>query len=379
MLTFLNLIMLTCAFLVVYAYLVFPYGIRFLSTFFKPSRSPIDVIDTYKPSVAIVCAMYNEEDVVEEKIANFKALTYPEIKMYIGSDGSSDRTNEILAQHADNKALSICTFPRRGKVHVINDLIAAATEDILVFTDANSMFSTDAIEKLVIHLIDPEIGAVCGRLRLIDKRGNSGEGFYWRYETMLKKAESVFKCVIGANGAIYAVRRYLVRRLPGDTINDDFTISMRVLAQGYGMSYAEDAIAEEEVGKDDTAEFKRHIRDAAGHYRAMRNLVSLLSPLYPLRFFFYVSHRVIRWFVPHLMLLLICLPLFDLASPISRVLLIVQLIFYSLSFLGWISGTKYFLYYIPFYFTYINLAMLVGFIKNIAGLQRVTWDSTMRT
>jgi len=365
-------------FLVAYTYLLFPLGIRFLSTYIKPKRGLPDASVCQPPSVAIICAMYNEEDVAGEKIANFRSLTYPGLRMYIGSDGSSDRTNEILASYADDKTLSIYTFPRRGKVHVINDLAASATEDILVFTDANSMFSQDAIEMLVLHLNDSAVGAVCGRLKLVDANGFSGEGFYWRYETMLKKAESVFKCVIGGNGAIYAVRSKLVQQLPADTINDDFTISMRAIVRGYGMVYAEDAIATEDVGKDDKVEFKRHIRDAAGHYRAMRHLVKLLNPFYTKRFFFYVSHRVIRWFVPHLMLLSICLPLLDVSSPISTASIVAQLLFYGLAILGWLSGSRFLPFYIPFYFTYINVAMLIGFIKNIAGLQRVTWNSTQR-
>jgi len=357
---------------------VFPLGLHLLSILMKPERVSVDSSESDKLSVAIICAMYNEEDVAEEKIANFKSLTYPDLRMYIGSDGSSDRTNEILAKHADDQSLSIITFPRRGKVHVINDLISSATENILVFTDANSMFSQDAIEKLVLHMKDPAVGAVCGRLKLVDSSGSSGEGFYWRHETMLKKAESVFKCVIGGNGAIFAIRRNLVQHLPVDTINDDFTISMRAIVQEYDMVYAENAIATEEVGKDDKVEFKRHIRDAAGHYRAMRHLVALLNPFYPKRFFFYASHRVIRWFVPHLMIISLALPFFDLSNQCARFSLLLQVVFYSLASVGWLTGSRFVLLYIPFYFTYINIAMFVGFLRNLLGLQRVSWDRTQR-
>jgi biofilm PGA synthesis N-glycosyltransferase PgaC len=378
LLNLLDLTLLVCVFLVVYTYLMFPLCIRILSMLYRPKHCSVPVTGSYQPSVAIICAMYNEEDVVEDKIANFKELTYPDHRMYIGSDGSSDRTNEILAKYTDDKALSIVTFPRRGKVHVINDLIASATEDILVFTDANSMFSPDAIEKLVLHLNDPQVGAVCGRLKLIDSSGSSGEGYYWRYETMLKKAEGVFRCVIGGNGAIYAVRRDLVHQLPVDTINDDFTISLQVIAQGYGMTYAEGAIATEEVGKDDAVEFKRHIRDAAGHYRAMLHLTPLLNPFYPKRFFFYVSHRMIRWFVPQLMVLLLLLPWFRITDPVAMLVLLGQTLFYGLAAVGWLSNSKNKLFYIPFYFTYMNVALLVGFMKNILGMQKVAWDRTER-
>ena len=378
MLTAIETIIAFCAFLIVYTYLLFPLGIRFLSVLIGQSRQPSDN-GVRQPSVAILCAMYNEEDVAEDKIANFKKLTYANVRLYIGSDGSSDRTNEILAQHANDASLTIYTFPRRGKVYVMNDLISSAVENILVFTDANSMYAPDAIERLVAHLDDPSVGAVCGRLHLVDKEGKSGEGFYWRFETMLKKAESVFKCVIGGNGAIYAVRRKLVCKLPLDTINDDFTISMRVIQQGYCMTYADDAVATEEVGKDDSVEFKRHVRDAAGHYRAMRHLFPLLNPLHPKRFFFYVSHRVIRWFVPQLMIVLLILPWFALGSPVVLAILISEVVFYMLALIGWLSRSKHKVAYIPYYFSYINSALFVGFIKNLLGMQKVAWDRTQRS
>ena len=371
-----DVIILVSVFLVCYTYLIFPLMMLCLTRMIV-RKTDVSGSGCW-PSVAILCAMYNEEDVAEDKITNFKALTYPQVRMYIGSDGSSDRTNEILAKYESDQFINVYTFPRRGKVHVINDLILSASEDILVFTDANSMYESDAIEQLVAHFNDPFVGAVCGRLHLIDMNGKSGEGFYWRFETMLKKAESVFKCVIGGNGAIYAVRRQLVQQLPVDTINDDFTISMRVFQQGYGMTYAENAVATEEVGKDDSVEFKRHIRDAAGHYRAMRHMFPLLNPLYPKRFFFYVSHRVIRWFVPHLMLLLLILPVISIQSTVSITVLICESFFYLLAIMGFISKSKIKIMYIPYYFSYINLALFVGFIKNLLGFQKVAWDRTQR-
>ncbi len=364
---------------IIYTYIIFPIILIISARIFKHITTKITYSNkTQNHSVAIICAMYNEEDVVQNKIANFKELNYTLLHMYIGSDGSSDNTNKILASYSDDNDLTIRFLPRRGKVNVINDLISFASEDILIFTDANSMFLKDAIEELLSHFSDHSVGAVCGKLKLNDSNCLSGEGFYWRYETMLKRAESVFKCVIGSNGAIYAVRRELVQPLPANTINDDFTISMRTIAQGYGMAYAEDAIATEDAGKDDKAEFYRHIRDAAGHYRAMRHLIALLNPLYPKRFVFYVSHRVIRWFVPHLMLLSIFLPILDAKSPISTASIIAQILFYSLAFIGWLSRSRFLLFYIPYYFTYINIAMFLGCIKNLFGLQRVTWNSTQR-
>ena len=377
MLNSLDIIIITSLFLVVYTYLFYPLVITILSKLVairQQNTAPADFV----PSVAILCAMYNEEDVAENKIANFKSLTYPSLKMYIGSDGSSDKTNKILEKYSHDLFLSIYTFPRRGKVNVINDLIVASCEDILVFTDANSMFQYDAIEHLIEPFTDSTVGAVCGRLILLDVEGKSGEGFYWRFETMLKRSESVFKCVVGGNGAIYAVRRELVQQLPANTINDDFTVSMRIIQQGYGMIYSDRAIATEEVGKDDSVEFRRHVRDAAGHYRAMIHLLPLLNPMHPKRFFFYFSHRVIRWFVPHLMILLCIVPWFALPSFVAKCVLLAEGLFYLFAAIGCLSQSKHMLFYIPYYFTHINFALMIGFIRNLMGVQKVTWDRTQR-
>lgn len=378
MLTPLGILIIVSAFLIVYSYVLYPLALILLGKLVPESGGKTVLREDWNPSVAILCAMYNEEDVAEDKIFNFRSLRYSNLQLYIGSDGSSDRTNEILDSHANEPGLKVFCFPRRGKVHVLNDLIDVADEDVLVFTDANSMFEPDAVTALVRHLRDPRVGAVCGKLTLIDREKGTGEGFYWRYETMLKRAESTFRCVVGGNGAIYAVRRELVTPLPPNTINDDFTISMRVLERGYGMTYAADAVATEDVGADDATEFRRHVRDGAGHYRAMMHLAGLLNPLCLKRFLFYMSHRVIRWFVPHLMLISLLLPFWDLTDPWSKASLSLQGLFYILVFLGWVTGSTAKYLYVPFYFFYINMALMVGFFRNLLGLQKVTWNRTQR-
>ncbi|MDP3697165.1 MAG: glycosyltransferase family 2 protein, partial [Candidatus Taylorbacteria bacterium] len=217
-----------------------------------------------------------------------------------------------------------------------------------------------------------------GLLKLVGYGKASGEGFYWRYETAIKKLESELHSVIGANGAIYAVRSKLLAPLPLSTINDDFINSMRVIEQGYGVKYAPDAIAYEEATFDDSVEFKRHVRDGAGHYRAMIHLYRLLNPLRCKTFFLYVSHKVIRWFVPFYLILMLIIPLFNFLDPLIRRFYYVQLVFYLLVLIGWVSGTKIKIFYVPFYFIYINIALLIGFIKNIVGAQKVAWSSTAR-
>jgi cellulose synthase/poly-beta-1,6-N-acetylglucosamine synthase-like glycosyltransferase len=256
--------------------------------------------------------------------------------------------------------------------------MSKAKEDVIVFTDANSMFKSNAVSNLVRYFDSPRIGAVCGRLKLINGGQTTGEGFYWKYETAIKKMENALDCVIGANGAIYAVLRKLLAPLPLTTINDDFTNSMRVIEQGYGVRYADDAVAYEEVNHDDEVEFKRHVRDGAGHYRAIVHLYKLLNPFKIEVFFLYLSHRVIRWLVPFFMILLLVLPLFIEWNPLLHSIYIAEIAFYLIVLLAWLTKTKKSYLYLPFYFAYINIALFIGFLRIIFRKQQVAWTSTKR-
>ncbi|MBP7507947.1 MAG: glycosyltransferase family 2 protein [Prolixibacteraceae bacterium] len=371
--------------LTLYTYIIYPVILFIIVKaygFLKKNNmdNSTDLIHENTVSVAMICAMFNEEKVAEDKIRNFFDLSYKNKKLYIGSDGSNDRTNEILKKYLNDKRIKIFFFPRRGKVFVINDLIENATEDVIIFTDANSMYQKDSIEKLLDCFRDTNIGAVCGRLKLVQKGGTSGEGFYWRYETWIKKQESLLGAVMGGNGAIYAVRRELLSPINTNTINDDFVISMKVIEKGYGMVYAEDAVAAEEVGDSDSVEFKRHIRDGAGHYRAMITLFRLLNPMHPKIFFLYVSHRIIRWLVPFFFVPLLMLPLFIENDSVTIGLFFIQVVIYIFAIIGFMlrNKVKIKIFYIPFYFIMINIALLIGFFKVMLGFQKVTWDSTVR-
>ena len=368
-----------CAlFLTVYTYLLFPLILAFLVKIRHRQEEPYQDEQTGLPSVAVLCAMYNEEKVVRDKVENFLKIKYNNIKMYIGSDGSSDDTNTILRSYVENNKIAYYEFPRRGKVYVINDLMAKVKEEVVVFTDANSMFEPDTVNNLIKYFRDPRIGAICGRLKLMSSGGITGEGFYWKYETAIKRLENILDCVIGANGAIYAVRRKLLKLLPANTINDDFTNSMRVIEQGYGVKYAEDAVAYEEVNQNDVIEFKRHVRDGAGHYRAIMCLYKLLNPFKPKVFFLYVSHRIIRWLVPFFMILLLVLPLYIEWNPFLHSIYITEIAFYLVALFVWITKTKMNYLYFPFYFVYINIALFMGFLRIIFGIQKVAWSSTKR-
>jgi cellulose synthase/poly-beta-1,6-N-acetylglucosamine synthase-like glycosyltransferase len=192
-------------------------------------------------------------------------------------------------------------------------------------------------------------------------------------------AESHFGSVIGANGAIYLLRRELFQPLPLNTINDDFSISMRIYERGYDVVYAKDAVAEEQQVTSDAEEFRRHVRDAAGHFRAMRYLWRLLNPFLGKQFFFYFSHRVLRWIAPFLLL---CALVSNFVLAIDHAMYCVLLALHFggyglLALVHWF-GIRWKPVYIVYYFMLVNAAILVGFVKNAFGLQKAAWESTRR-
>ncbi len=359
---------------ILHSYALYPALLFIAARIFKKSEGHGRAGSTFTGTVAVLCAMYNEERHAGGKIENHlqNGMGYP---MLIGSDGSTDATNRILAGQTGVGQIAARFYSRRGKVHVINDLISESTQEILVFTDANSILLQGSLEKLLRHFKDPRIGVVSGRLRIIEKDDVSGEGLYWRYETAIKRLESKFSCLIGANGAFYAVRRSLIDPIPATTINDDFVISMRAVQKGFLSIYEEEAIATEEGGADDTTEFRRHVRDGAGHYRAMATLWRMLNPLTLKPFFFYFSHRVLRWIAPFLLLFILAVSVFiDFAFPILNWLRFGVLSFFGMAVLGALFRRIKVLY-LPFYFCYINLALLCGFFWNIFYSKRVSWKT----
>ena len=360
-------------FLIIYPYIIYP-GLLYI---LPKKKYQLNKKGETGP-VAIVCSLYNEEKVICSKIDNFYNLDYPEAELYLGLDGCTDNTFDEIKKAIRDHRVKVYQYSRRGKINVINTMMCEVNRPFVVMTDANCMFRPDAINALMEHL-NNGVGVVCGRLILTNERGTSGEGLYWRLETFIKRIESKFGSVMGANGAIYLFRRGLFEPPPSNTINDDFSISMRIYERGNDMVYADNAIAEEKLVTTDLEEFSRHVRDGAGHFRAMVYFWRLLNPMRVKRFFFYVSHRVLRWMVPFLLILAIIANGFLAIQPsVYRTILIIHLIGYFLIGVVHFFGIRRKLLYLPYYFILINVALLVGFFKNILGFQKTAWDSTRR-
>jgi len=316
-------------------------------------------------------------------------LDYPSgrLDIWVASDGSTDGTENIVKKlEGEDGRVHLLSYPRTGKSGVINRAVAKVASDIVVFSDANTEFTEGAIRRLVERFRDERVGCVSGRLIYRNPgevTSGQAESMYWRYETLLKKMENGLGYVAGANGAIYAIRRKLFEPLRPGTINDDFVISMRIVEKGYKCVYEEAAVAYEDVAPDMESEFRRHVRDGAGHYIAVLHLWRLLNPLLGLRAFIYWSHRVLRWSAPFLMIALWLIngALAVSGSTFYSGLFVVHSAFYAMALGGLVasrSGSMPFYLFVPFYFCNLNLALLCGFVKAMSGMQKPTWERTER-
>jgi poly-beta-1,6-N-acetyl-D-glucosamine synthase len=373
--------------IIFYANVGYPIVLYLLSNLVKFKKKKELNKNNELPKVSLLIAAYNEEKVIGSKIENCLALDYPQdlLNVWIASDGSSDNTNNIVKEYSLRyENIHLLEFPRTGKAGMLNSAVRSVNGEIVVFSDANTEYSTDALKMLINHFMDSDVGCVSGRLiyRNPDKIiSGKGESFYWKYETALKKMESKLGYVAGANGAIYAIRRDLFEQFPSRTINDDFTLSMKIVEKGFKNIYEENAKVYEDVAPNMESEFNRHVRDGAGHYIAVIYLLDLLNPLLGLRSFIYWSHRIFRWMVPFLMISLFIVNIFLLKGFIYKSLFISQVIFYLFAIVGW-AGIKYsrlpFLVYVPFYFCNLNFALFLGFLRVATNAQKTTWERTER-
>ncbi len=383
-----------CAALVFYTYIGYLPVLLCLSNLFGrplPTRTTASAagqkpdMEEELPSVAVVFSAYNEEKHIKDRIDNLLAQDYPgeKLTLYVGSDGSTDATESILKEYESDPRVKVFAFKQnRGKVSVLNDLVEAVTEPVIVFTDANTEFEPDAIRTLAVHFRDPEVGAVCGELDLYDTgSAENQDSLYWKIERVLKHHESRLGGLLGANGAIYAIRKALYTPLPPDTLVDDFMIVMGVATQGYTVLYDPAAKAREEVAPNLDGEIKRRIRIGTGNYQAFFRLTELFNPKYGWLGFTYISHKVLRWFVPHLMLLAFVSNWFLLESPFYQATLLLQILGYA--GLHWVykqgmaSKMPKPIKVLVFLYT-MNLAFLMGFKNYLFSEHTGAWGRTER-
>jgi len=360
-------------FLVFYTYL--GYGILlYVLVKIKEKFFPVKTVPYAEeyPEVTLMIAAYNEESVIHEKMSNCGTLQYPEgkLKIYWVTDGSNDKTNELLATYPN---VSVLHQPeRKGKTAALNRGISFIKTPIVVFTDANTMLNQQAILEIVQPFVNPKVGCVAGEKRIRQEEtgdATAGEGIYWKYESTLKSLDDRLFSAVGAAGELFAIRTDLFEIMPEDTLLDDFILSMEIAKKGYKIAYCKNAYAIENPSSNMEEEEKRKIRISAGGLQSIYRLRSLLNPFkYGTLHFQYVSHRVLRWSItPIIFFILFPLNLVLLWSDPSSlygILFILQVLFYLSGFLGYRAAqkqTKNKLLYIPYYFLFMNLSVLKGF------------------
>ena len=337
------------------------------------------------PHVAVLVAAHNEELNIAERVRNLLAQDYPaeRLRIVIGSDGSTDRTVEILAALGCERVTCVHVAQRRGKAATLNDLVALTTAEVLVFSDANTSFRPDTIAKLVRYFREPEVGCVCGELRLVRDIAHpeNQDHIYWRYERLLKFFESRIGGLLGANGGVYALRRSSYQPIPAQAIVDDFWISMQVIEAGQRCVYDPEAIALETIPHRLSDEFRRRVRIGMGNYQALKRFAGMLGPRHGAVAFTFLSHKCLRWFVPHFMVLAFISNLLLAGQGGYTVLLLGQILFYAAAWFGWRKsrqGDAPRWLRLPLFFVSMNLGLLVGFWRFATSGTTGVWARSAR-
>ncbi len=385
--TVLSVIFWIALFVVFYTYLGYGlllWGLVQVRERLFPARKPAAPEEL--PEVTLLIAAWNEEAVIDEKMANCRALDYPEGRLRVTwvTDGSTDGTCDRLKAYAD--ATVFHDPARRGKTAAVNRAMGLIKTPVVVFTDANTMLNPEAIREIVRCFDDPRVGCVAGEKRVASGDGAAAtEGVYWKYESKLKEWDYRLCTAVGAAGELYAVRRELYEAQPADTLLDDFMISMRIAQRGYRIAYCKRAYALESASADMREEGKRKRRIAAGGLQSVWRLRALLNPFrYGMLWFQYLSHRVLRWtLTPVLLVALLPINVALLWSPhadLYAAVLALQVLFYAAALAGWQlerEGRRNRLLFIPYYFLFMNLNVFRG-AAYLVSHRGGTWERAKR-
>jgi cellulose synthase/poly-beta-1,6-N-acetylglucosamine synthase-like glycosyltransferase len=369
-----------CISAAIYHYFAYPAAMVVLS-----KRRSVGVHACEQPPVTLIIAAYNEERVIRQKLVNSLSLDYPsdKLEIVVVADGSSDSTPNIVAEFADRGVVCLFEPERRGKSNALNRAVAASRGEILVLSDANNDFSIDALHWLIQALSQPDVGGVSGAKRIIENRDRAasiGDSLYWRYESTIKLAESRLGGTVAADGEIFALRRRLYRPIPPHVINDDAFLTLAIVMQGYKVGYEPRATATEEASISIVEDFRVKVRMISGGYQFLQLYGRELAGTGWFAFKF-VSHKILRWLMPCFLIVLLLVSTLRSGEWPYTFLLVAQVAFYGIAAAGAIipsirQASR--LAYVPFYFTAMNLAALMGLVRFVRGKQSVLWSKAER-
>jgi len=330
------------------------------------------------PAVSVVVAVHNEEKYLPAKLRNLAGLDYPadRLQVIVVSDGSTDGTNSILERWQDSTSRTAIFANHGGKAVAINRGLAAAQGEIVVFTDSRQTIAADALRQLSANFADPSVGCVSGELMIGQDQATpstEGLGLYWRLEKKIRYWEGLAGSMVGATGALYAVRRELIMLLPPGTILDDVYIPLHVALQGRRVVFEPQARAFDPFTPDPKQEFRRKLRTLFGNYQLLQLAPWILTRPNPLRFQFF-WHKLSRLFVPFALVATL-ISAFVLRTGVYELVLVLQLVFYGLAALGLLHmkfGVLTRLSAISIGFLVLNTAAAVAFLYFITG-RKAAW------
>ena len=389
-----ELLFFACALSVGYHYAGYPL-VLFLLSLLAQAKSDLlyllnrksrraTVATEFLPRVAVLMSAYNEAAVIQAKVKNCLEIDYPSdrLEFLFGLDASGDATADLLAQMQSVRIQVFRFNTRRGKLGVLTDLAQRTNAEIVIFTDANTMLKSICIRNMARHFADPEVGAVSGEeIRTAGAGTDPGaESIYWRYESAIKVLESRLNCSLGGNGGVLAVRRSLFQPRH-QSIVEDFQIPLEIRYKGFRVVYDPEAIAVEEITPAFRSQFARRVRIGAGNYEVLFRNPAYLDPRKGLLAFCFISHRLLRWLVPLLLVNAFICNAALIRQAGFAVLFAAQLAFYSMAITGyWLKrrGRTMRILSVPLHFCSMNLALLFGFAAYLRGRQGLVWDSTPR-
>ena len=344
--------------------------------------------DNELPEVTLMICAYNEQDIVDSKMENTRQIKYPKLKVVWVTDGSNDHTNDYLDKYHDVEV--IYSPERRGKTAALNHGLSLVKSELVVMTDANTMLNPESIQEIVRCFMDPKVACVAGEKRVAARHEGQaaaeGEGLYWKYESTLKRWDGELYSAMGAAGELCAIRRSLYEPMPENALLDDFVMSLRMVDKGYKIAYTADAYAMEYGSADLTEESKRKRRIAAGGLQSIWWLRNMMNPLHqPVVAFQFVSHRVLRWSITPIALLLLIplnvLLVFLKAGNIYTWIWVLQLVFYLAAYLGYLLeqyGRRNKWLYVPYYFLFMNLNVFRGMTYLRTHKSSGAWEKAKR-
>jgi len=387
---FLEYVLWISCFIVFYNYAGYAI-IAFVINLYKKKKNSGGSQPFY-PTVSFIVAAFNEEDCIEKKIQNSLEQEYPldRIEYIFITDGSTDSTPDIIEKYPQVRLLH--SNIRLGKAAALNRAVNAAKNDILLFSDANTFLNPEATQKIAAHYVDITVGGVAGEKKVMTPENDTenvgaSEGLYWKYESFLKKLDSDFYSVVGADGELFSVRKELYEMVPAEVVLDDFIISMKVAQKGFRIIYEPQAYAMELPSFSIKDEKKRKVRIAAGGFQAMAMLPEALAFWkHPRLSFLYISHRVLRWTLSPLCLILAFISSYILSryvtNPVYKAIFLLQVAFYVGALIAYLSPTvtKYLkILKLPYYFIFMNISVFQGFFRFLRKKQPPTWEKAKRS